>query len=99
MGEELDLQFYIQTNDGEHIPFGGVTQVHDIVICDEVDEALYASLIKEGTYSFTTRLDLINNKAARKWAHKIMQRIGRRKRYEKRLKEYARRRKLKGMPY
>lgn len=99
MGEELDLRFYIRTEDGEYIPFDGITRVHDIVVCDEVDEALYASLEKEGTYTFTTRLNLINNKAAQKWARKLMQRIGRRKRYEKRQKEYARRRKLKGMPY
>lgn len=97
MGENLGFDnIFIKSGNGDYILFSGIKPLDpsDILIVDDMDEETYNSLPKEGTIEFHTD-DILLDKKFRKWSKKISNQYRRRVRYEKRLKEYARRRALK----
>lgn len=102
MGEELlQNQLFIKDKNGEYVPYEGIKPA-DILVCDELTEEQYESLPKEGVIEFKPvemNFEIQQTKDTIKWIRKMRNILGRRIRYEKRLKEYARRRKLKGYLY
>lgn len=103
MGEELELgNLFVACDDGTYVPFEGIQQI-DTICVDEMDEKLYASLPKEGTIKvgFSIKHDMKrrDHRKAMKMFNAQINGYYRRKRYEIRQKEYARRRKLKSARY
>ena len=99
MGEELELgNLFIVCDDGTYVPFEGIKPV-DIICTDEMDEELYNSLPKEGTIEFKFDMKHRDYRKAMKMFKAQINGYRRRKRYEIRQKERARRRVLKGARY
>ncbi len=95
MGEELELgNLFVVCDDGTYVPFAGIKQA-DIVCVDEMDEELYASLLKEGTIEIKFDMKCRVHRKAMKMFRAQMNGYRRRVRYFKRQKERARRTVLK----
>ncbi len=100
MGEKLKRNiFYIKAANGKYIPYEGLTGIGDIVCRDEIDAGTYDVLYQGGTFEFDIRMTKEECRKVNKHFRKHANILRRRIRYDKRLKEYARRRKLKGARY
>ena len=104
MGEELDAltngRLYISSGDGEYVPFAGITEADIVDDSAYKENGVFASLPSDMHFSGVIEIKSMREvrrmwKFFRKEANKARRRI----RYTKRMKEYARRRKLKGARY
>ena len=102
MGEELDTltngRLYISSGDGEYVPFAGITEIETVDDSAYKENNVFDSLPSDMRFSGVIEIKSMKKirrmwKFFRKEANKARRRI----RYAKRMKEYARRRKLKGV--
>ena len=104
MGEELNAltngRLYISSGDGKYVSFAGITEAEIVDDSAYKKNSVFASLPSEMHFSGVIEIKSMREdrrmwKFLRKEANKARRRI----RYSKRMKEYARRRKLKGARY